>query len=174
MARATKHGGHRILLTIPAAAAGSAADTVADMWTYDAFVGSTVVNSPSPQYDTYTEEFSAAVLAAFTTLTGQATHYVSPRLTHVDSTGTTKNQLRVDFSATGVVLTALTSAKLEVASGATVPGAGTGTLTVVTGTALPWTLVAGDMIIFDRLSNDGTGLATPALSVTAVVKGKGA
>jgi hypothetical protein len=63
---------------------------------------------------------------------------------------------------------------LAVASGAVVPGAGTGVLTVVSGVALPWTLAQGDVITLDRLSNNATGLATPAFSATLLLSQAGA
>jgi len=66
---------------------------------------------------------------------------------------------------------ALTAYNLAVASGAAVAG---GVLLVQTGIALPWSLQPGDAIIFSRLSNNGTGLATPALGLSFLVQVKGA
>jgi hypothetical protein len=55
-----------------------------------------------------------------------------------------------------------------------VSGAGTGTMIVPTGVALPWPLQPGDTVTLDRLSNNSTGLATPDFSGTLTIAGKGA
>lgn len=172
---ARKHGAHRIQLNIPLAAAGSASDLVGDVFTYDGFAesGGGGLASPTAGYDLYSEAVIEASVATYVAFTGQATNFASLRLTHARN-AVTQNQIEVTFSGTGIVTAALVPMNFGVASGAVVPGAGTGTLTVVTGTALPWTLQPGDTITLDRLSNNATGLATPAVSATITIAGKGA
>lgn len=171
MAPARKHGAHRVQLNIGNMAAGSANDLLADIFDWDSYAaeGAGTINLPTNNYDTTAYSVQEASVTTYTTLTGQATNFASLRLTHTDSAGNVKNRIRVAFSGTGIVATALTSMNFAVASGATVPGAGTGVLTVDTGTALPWTLVPGDDIVFDRVSNNATGLATPSASATILI-----
>lgn len=172
-----KHGAHRHVLSFPLAAAGSAADLVGAEFSYDNYaeVGAGTIAGPTIGYDAYAEAVvEASVVAVGATLTGTATNFVSPRLTQFDSAGNVKNRIRVAFSGTGVIATQYIPMNYGVASGATVPGAGTGTLTVDTGVALPWTLSPGDQIVFDRVSNNATGLATPAMSCNITIAGKGA
>jgi hypothetical protein len=169
MASTRKHGTHAIHLAIPSAAAGSAADTVGAAWTYQSFAGSSSTASGGGGLSGEQEWLLELILTTYLVLTGQATNFVSLRVTHVDSTGTVKNRIRVIFSAAGVVTVANAPINYAVPSAAAVPGAGTGTLTVDTGVALPWPLANGDSIILDRLSNNATGLATPAASATGQV-----
>jgi hypothetical protein len=175
MAGQRKYGAHRHSLTIPAAAAGSGADVIGHIFTYDAFAeGGVTANGPASIYDPTVEAVVEMYFATYVVLTGQATNFVSPRVTHRNAAGSTVDQVKVDFSAAGVVTVAFVPANLSVASGAVVVGAGTGTLTLVAGVVLPWTLVPGDTITFDRLSNNATGLATPAMSLNFVIAQKGA
>lgn len=175
MGGARKYGAHRHSLMVPAAAAGSAADVIGHTFIYDAFAeGGATAGGPTAGYDTTSEVLAELTLATFAVLTGQAVNFVAPRVTHRNAAGATVDQIRVDFSAAGVVTVAFAPANLAVASGAVVPGMGTGTLLLVAGVALPWTLVPGDTITLDRLSNNVTGLATPAMSACLLIAQKGA
>src|SRR5437667_6301734 len=119
MAGQRKYGGHRHSLTIPAGAAGAAADTVAHIFIYDAFAeGGASAAAPTPGYDPTSEQLVEITLAMFAALTGQATNYVAPRVTHRNAAGSTVDQIRVDFSAAGVVTVAFVPANMGVASGA--------------------------------------------------------
>ena len=171
---ARKHGAHRVHLgSIDAAVAGSATDTSASIFIYDAYAEGGTLAGPSSGYDGYVESVIEAAIATYATLTGQATNYAGIRLTQARS-GVTVNQILVNFSGSGVVSTALVPMNYAVAAGAVVPGAGTGTMLVPTGTALPWKLQPGDTVTLDRLSNTSTGLATPDFSGTLTIAGKGA
>lgn len=173
MAAIRKHGAHRISLSTASTAAGTAANPA--MFTYDAYPNlSTVVNS-SAAYDGTSEVITECILVLGTTLTGQATNFTSFRLSQYSSAGgTAKNQISVAYSAAGVTSTAFVPINLAVASGATVPGAGTGTLTVAQGAALPnWILVPGDTIALDTTVT-GTGQYTGAFAVTFLVQARGA
>ena len=143
-------------------------------FTYDAFAkyGTTAAGA-ALTYDQMAEAIVEMSLTTYAALVGTVTNFVSPRVTHRNAAGATQNQISVAFSAAGVVTVAFVPVNLGVASGAVTTGAGTGTLTVVTGAALPWTLAAGDTITFDRLSNNVTGLATPAMGLTFLVANKG-
>jgi hypothetical protein len=169
-----KFGAHRYNLEITAMAAGSASDTSAGIFVYDAFANGAATAGATNTTDPTIESITEMNLTVYTTLTGQATNFASFRVTHRNSAGTTKNGIQVTFSAAGVVVTAFVPANLVAASGATVTGAGTGTLTVNSGTALPWDLAPGDTITFDRVSNNATGLATPAAWINFLVQAKGA
>jgi hypothetical protein len=156
-----------ICFGVPALAAGTSSDTGAG-WVYNAFAnGASTANSTAgldPQQE-YVLEASVLPQAA---LTGAATNFANVLLTHTDSTGTVKNKLTVAFSAAGNTMTAKKPFNLAVASGGTVTGAGTATLTVTTGAVLPWALAPGDTVSLERTSA-GTGLATPGLTATIVV-----
>lgn len=166
---ATRH-----TLSILAAAGGTANDTTAATFAYDPFArrGATAA-SPGLGYDFAAEEVQEMCFITAVALTGQITNFVSPRVVHRNAAGAIVDNISVAFSAAGVVTVAFVAVNLGVNSGAVVPGAGTGTLTVTTGSALPWSLSAGDTVTFDRLSNNGTGLATPAMALTFLLAGKG-
>ena len=173
---ARKHGAHRVQLgPCAAAAGGTALDISGDVFVYDAYAeaGSGTESSPSSGYDMYLESVIEAAVTTFAALTGQATNFASIRLTQARN-AVTVNQIEVTFSGSTILTAALKPMNYGVASGATVPGAGAGTLTVVTGTALPWPLQPGDTITLDRLSNNSTGLATPVYSASLVIAGSGA
>jgi hypothetical protein len=173
MAGARKHGAHWQVLSVGNMAAGSASDLLSVSWIYDAFSpagrGSAATTYTAP-YDLTGMQVAEANLLTYTILTGQATNFASLRLTHTNAAGTVQNRIRVIFSAAGIVTAALVPMNFSVASGAVVTGAGTGILTVDTGVALPWNLVQGDVITLDRLSNNVTGLATPAFSATILIQ----
>ena len=79
-----------------------------------------------------------------------------------------------DAYATQVVTsTAFTPINFSVGSGATVPGAGTGTLTLTTGSVLPWVLTPGDCIVLDTTVG-GTGQYTGGIFATFTVQARGA
>ena len=156
----------RYELAIPAAAAGSANDTVGQTFTYDAFAhGGKTASAPGLGYDAATENIIEMSLVTAVALVGQATNFVSPRVSHRDAAGALKNSISIVFSSAGVATVAFVPVQLVGANGVVATGAGTGVL-AVTGIALPWPLVAGDTVTFDRLSNNVTGLATPAMSLT--------
>ena len=170
MAGARKSGANRYSLTLAGEIAGSGADTQ-DIWIYDAFAElGTTAAGPATGYDLSVEAITEMNFMAFATLTGQATNFVSVQVQQIRAAAAL-NDIRVVFSTTGVVATALTPYSLAVASGAAVAG---GVLLVSAGAALPWTLQPGDAIIFSRLSNNGTGLATPSLGLSFLVQMKGA
>jgi hypothetical protein len=153
-------------LAIPAAAAGSANDIVGATFIYDAFahLGKTA-SGPAFGYDPATENVIEMCFTTGVALVGQATNFVSPRVSHRDATGALKNSVSIVFSSAGVATVAFVPVQLVGANGIVATGAGTGVL-AVTGIAVPWPLVAGDTITLDRLSNNATGLATPAMSLT--------
>lgn len=168
MAGSVKHGGHRYTLRLPALAAGTAADTQ-DLFVYDGFAdGAATVAAYNFPYDLTSEQVIAACFAVGATLTGAATNFATLAFQQFRA-GAAVNDIRVAYSAAGVTTTADTVANLAVASGAVVTGAGTGTLTVQTGVALPWTLQQGDVLVLARISS-GTGLATPGIGLTFTTK----
>jgi hypothetical protein len=161
-----KHGLHLVTLSLPALAAGNANDAGA-IYTYHGFPAQSATAAPGSMavLDWAPDQVVEANFVTYAALTGQATNYAIVDLAH--RTGATlNNEIRVLFSAAGVVAAAYVPANLVAASGATVTGTGTGTLTVQAGVALPWVLTPGDTIAFSRLSNNATGLATPAMSCT--------
>lgn len=168
MAGAIKHGSHRYTLTLPALAAGAAAD--ADVvFIYDAFADSAATASGyNYPYDATSESIVEASFGFATALTGTVTNFASV-VFGLARAGAVVNELRVAFNAGGVTTAIYTVANLNVASGAVVVGAGTGTLTAQTGVVLPWVLQAGDVVYLRRLST-GTGLATPGIGLTFRVK----
>lgn len=170
MAGARKSGAQRYNLTISGLAAGSAADEQ-DLFIYDAFaeLGLTAA-APATGYDLTAEQITEMSFMAFTTLTGQITNFASLVVQQVRAAAVL-NDIRVVFSSAPVVATALTAYNLAVASGAAVAG---GVLLVQTGTALPWVLAPGDAIVFARISNNATGLATPAIGLNFLTQMKGA
>jgi hypothetical protein len=143
---------------------------------YDAYAelpaGTVATTIGTPPYDTAVEEIWQADIVLGAALTGVATNFASLVFQQARA-GTVINDVRVAFSADGVTLATLTPANIAVASGVAVPNAGTGTLTVQTGTALPWSLQPGDVILIARIST-GTGLATPGWTVTFYLRQKAA
>lgn len=155
-------------------AAGTAADTQAEAITFDAFANGAATAGATNTIDPAQDQVTEMCLVSYVTFAGQATNFASFRVTHTNAAGTVVNRIMVTFDAAGKTLTANVPVNYAVASGATATGAGTATLTVVTGTALPWTLSPGDTITFDRLSNNATGQATNAASITFLTQSKGA
>jgi len=115
------------------------------------------------------------VLEPAQTITGAATNFTSWRVRHINAAGSTVDSIQVNFDAAAKTVTAFTPASLAVASGGTVPGAGTATLTLNSGSVLPWLLAVGDVIVFDTVVA-GTGLAasTGGYSLTFLVQARGA
>lgn len=163
------HGAHLIPLTLPALAAGTASDTGV-CWTFNAYAaqGAGSTANPTTGSDSTVYQVREASLTSVATLTGAATNFCTFLLQQFNSAGTKVNEISIAFSAAGVVLTANKPANLNVASGATVPNAGTGTLANGTGVVLPWTLNNGDQIVLARTSA-GTGLASPGVGITFLV-----
>ena len=174
MAGARKHGSHRYALDLPALAAGAASDTHSLM-SYDAYADApagTVVTAYTFPYDLTSEEVWQADLVLGATLTGQATNFSDLAFQQARA-GAVINDIRVRFNAAGVSLPALTPANMAVGSGVAVPNAGTGTLLVNAGTALPWTIQQGDVFLIARVSS-GTGQASPGWTVTFYTRQKSA
>lgn len=174
MAGVRAHGLHLQNISLGALAAGTGSDAGEGVAIH-AFADQSAAAAGDAMavFDRAAYQLTEANFFTYTALTGQATNFASICLQH--RTGTTvNNDIRVVFSAAGVVTVAYTLVNLNAASGATVTGAGTGTLTVQTGTALPWTVVPGDTIVINRISNNATGLATPAISLTFALQSVGA
>lgn len=173
MAGARKHGAHRYAVTTAATAAGTAANPA--IWGYDAFAnqqGGTTAN-PTTGFDQTSEQITEMYLILGTTLTGQITNFTTFRVTQYSSAGAVRNQMTVAYSAAGVTSTAFVPINLAGANAAVVPGAGTGTLSVGTGAALPWTLNTGDSVALDTTVT-GTGQYVGAVSLNFVTQQKGA
>lgn len=172
MAGSLKHGSHRYTLTLGALAVGAAADTE-DVMVYDGYAdGAATAAGYNYPYDATSEQITEASFAMGAALVGVATNFASV-VFGLARAGVVVNELRVNYSAAGVTTTIYGVANLNVASGAVVAGSGTGTLTVQTGVALPWTLQAGDVLYLRRLST-GTGLATPSIGLSFRTKQSGA
>jgi len=178
MAGVRKHGSHRFDLSLPALAAGTAADT-SNVFPYDAYAeaGQGVAVSGTPTsynypYDVAAEEIFEACYTVEATYTGQATNFgaVAFRLIRA---GSVLNDIRVIYNAAGVTTAAFTIVDLFAAASAVLFNAGTGILTLQTGSVLPWTLQPGDIIQLARLST-GTGQATPAIGSAFSTRIKGA
>lgn len=173
MATTRKHGTHSTVdLNIGLLAAGSAADPNSiDSFIYEAFSGSSATASGGGGLSAEQEFLLELAVLTAAILTGTVTNFASIRFTHRNAAGTTLNQIQVTFSAAGVVTAAFVPMNFgpPVASGGVVPGAGTGVLTVITGTVLPWALSNGDTITLDRLSNNATGLATPPIAAVGKI-----
>ena len=143
---ARKHGAHRenLWISVPTAnvVPGSA------IWVYDPYSegGAGGISSPTVGYDLYQEAVIEMALTLDTALTGQATNFTTFGVTHRNAAATTKDAFTIVASTTAFVFAAFIPANLGVASGGTIPGGGTGTLTIGTGTALPWKLLPGDTI----------------------------
>lgn len=172
MAGIRKHGAHRENLDIVISAVGTAA--VPSIFTYDAFATGNSTANGTVGLDGTTETITEMVLVPSATITGAATNFTSWRVRHVNSAGSVVDSIQVNFDAAAKTITALTPASFAVASGATVPGAGTAVLTVNSGNALPWILSPGDSVVFDTVVT-GTGLAasTGGFGLTFLVQAKG-
>jgi hypothetical protein len=172
MAGIRKHGAHRFDLSLPALAAGAAADT-SNVYPWDAYAeGAATATGYQFPYDMTSEEVFEAAYTVEATYTGQATNFSSICLRLIRGAAVL-NDLRVVYNAAGVTTTAFTIVTFAVASGATLANAGTGVLLLQAGSVLPWTLVPGDIIQLLRLST-GTGQATPAFGASFTTRQKGA
>jgi hypothetical protein len=157
MAAIRKHGGHRYNLSLAAIAAATQSFEGVN---FDAFAAGTL--------DAAQEFVVEATITTNGVLTGQATNFSSIALQQYSLAGVLKNDIRVAFSAAGVVTVGFAPLNYNVAVGATVPGAGTGVLANPTGIPLPWPIVTGDTIVLAKIVT-GTGLATPELWATFLV-----
>src|SRR5262252_1216049 len=160
-----KHGSHRIHLTT-----GSTTATAlpAAIWTYDAYAGPQTVVGASGGVDSTVEKIYEMSLTLSAALTGQATNFLTFLVTQFSSAGATKNQLSIAASTAQFIFAANVPWDLAVAGGTVPPGnTGTGTMTVPTGTALPWTLANGDQIQF-QATIAGTGQYIGGAGVTFV------
>ena len=171
MAGIRKHGEHRYSLSTAATAAGTAANPAG--FTYDAYPNGSTIANTGLTYDSTIETVTELILSLGTTLTGQATNFTTFRMTHFNSAGSVVDRISVSYSAAGVTSTAFTPINFSVGSGATVPGAGTGTLTLTTGSVLPWVLTPGDCIVLDTTVG-GTGQYTGGIFATFTVQARGA
>lgn len=171
MSGVRKHGSHRVNLNTfitTATTAGPAA-----IWTYDAYAGPQTSISGSGGLDSTVETINEMTLTLGTALTGQATNFTTFRVTHRNAAGTTVDQLTIVASTTSFVFAAFVAADLAIASGATIPGGGTGTLTLASGSVLPWVLTNGDTITLDTTVT-GTGQYTGTISLNFTVQARGA
>jgi hypothetical protein len=170
---ARKHGAHRENLQVAFPTLGT--DPSPAIYVYDAYSegGAGTVNSPTGGYDLYQEAVIEMSLTLSAALTGQATNFTTFAIVHADSAANTKNLLTLAASTTAYVFAAKIPANLAVASGATIPGAGTATLVVTTGVALPWKLVPGDTIEL-LPTHTGNGQYAGGVSLNFVVAGLGA
>lgn len=170
MAGARKRGANRYQLSLQALTAGTSADNQ-DPWVYDAYAeGAATSSGVVFPYDVTAEQITEAYFATGSNFTGQATNFASFCLQQYRGSTTALNDIRVAFSSTNITLHLGDVANLNVASGGTVTGTGSGVLLVSTGSALPWSLQPGDVIVFSRISNNSTGDATPAMGLTFVTK----
>jgi hypothetical protein len=158
MAPIRKHGGHRYNISISANIA--AGTQTFEGINFDGFAQGTL--------DAAQEFLLEANIVTSAVLTGQATNFASIALQQYSVAGVLKNDIRVAFSAAGVVTVAFAPMNYNVAAGAVVPGAGTGVLTLQTGIVLPWPIVTGDSIVLAKIVT-GTGLATPEIWATFLV-----
>jgi hypothetical protein len=174
VAGSRKYGAHRYALNGVLITAATA--TLPAIWTYDAFAengGLTGAASTGIGYDGAVEQIIEMNLTLSASLTGQATNFTSFRITHRNAAASTVDQFTVVASTTAYIFVAFVPANLTVASGGTIPGAGTGTLTVVTGVALPWTLAPGDTIALDNTVT-GTGQYAGGVGLSFLISQKGA
>jgi len=165
-----KHGAHRYNIPTSSAAVGTAA--LPSIWVYDAYAGPQTVIGGAGGIDSTGETVTELTVTNSAAITGAATNFGTIRVTHRDNTGTTKNQLTVAFGTAGFNAAAFVAMDFAVANGATVPGAGTATLTVASGTALPWLLVNGDTITLDD-TVAGTGNISGGLTAMIIVQARG-
>lgn len=170
---ARKHGAHREILQVAFPTLGT--DPPTALWQYDPYAesGAGLISTPTAGYDLYQEAVIEMALVLDTALTGQATNYTTFGVTHRNAAATTKNAFTIVGSSTALVVAAFISLNLGVASGATIPGGGTATLTVGTGVALPWKLVPGDTIQLVP-THTGNGQYAGGVSLFFTVAGLGA
>src|SRR5262249_11227996 len=166
-----KHGAHRYTLMTSSAAVGTAAQPASLI--YDAYAGPQTVIGGSGGIDSTGGTVTELTVMNSAGITGAATNLGAIRVNHRDNTGNTKNQFTVAFGTAGFNATAFVAMDWAVASGATVPGAGTATLTVASGTALPWLLVNGDSVTLDS-TVAGTGNISGGLTANLTVQARGA
>ncbi len=178
MAGARKHGSHPYDLSLPALAAGSAADT-SNVYPWDAYADGTqalAVSGPATAttfpYDIVAEEVFEFVYVLEATLTGQATNF-SAFAARLIRAGAVLNDLRVVYNAAGVTTTAFSPVSFYAAASAVLFNTGTGILTLQAGSVLPWTLQPGDIVQLARIST-GTGQATPAIGAAFRTRQKSA
>lgn len=178
MAGNRKHGAHRFDLSLPALAAGAAADT-SNVYPWDAYADGgpgLAVSGPATAYsfpyDPTAEEVFEACYTFESTETGQATNFFAVAFRLIRA-GSVLNDLRVIYSAAGVTTTAFTIVSLAAAASAVLFNAGTGILTLQAGSVLPWTLQPGDIIQLARITT-GTGQASPAIGASFTTRQKAA
>ena len=178
MAGNLKHGAHRYDLSLPALAAGAAADT-SNVFPWDAYAdgGPVLAVSGTPTtytapYDNTAEEVFECAYTVEATYTGQITNFAALAFRLIRA-GAVLNDLRVIYSAAGVTTTAFTLVSFAAAASAVLFNAGTGILTLQAGSVLPWTLQQGDIIQMARIST-GTGQATPAFGAAFKTRQKSA
>ena len=170
---ARKHGAHRQSLNLAFPTLGTSPPSA--IFVYDAFAeagGGSGATTTGVGYDIYQEAVIEMTLTLDTALTGQATNFTTFAVTH--RTGaTTKNAFTIVASGTTFIFAAFVPANLNVASGAAIPGGGTGTLTIGTGTALPWKLAQGDTITFSATAT-ASGQYAGGASLNFAIAGSGA
>lgn len=153
MAPLRKHGAHAIVLDLPKLALATANDT-STLFTYQANPADWGVVDPTQEY------VLDAVLTTDAAVTGAATNNFAVDVKHYNVAGTLVDRILYTF-ASGVNATAFVPIALF--------GAVAGALTNPTGTTIPgWALQSGDSIVVARTSN-GSGLASPAFTVTLLV-----
>jgi hypothetical protein len=168
---ARKHGAHRENLQVAFPTLGT--DPSPAVYVYDAYAENGLISSPTTGYDLYQEAVVEMSLTLSASLTGQATNFTNFLIVHRNAAASTKNLLTLAASTTAYVFVAYVPANLAIASGATIPGAGTATLVVTTGIALPWLLVPGDTIALAP-THTGTGQYAGGVSLNFVIAGLGA
>jgi hypothetical protein len=178
MAGNRKHGAHRFDLSLPALAAGAAADT-SNVYPWDAYADGSyalAVSGPATAYtfpyDPTAEEVFECAYTVDTTFTGQVTNFSAIAFRLIRA-GAVLNDLRVIYSAAGVTTVAFTIVSLAAAASAVLFNAGTGILTLQAGSVLPWTLNPGDIVQLARIST-GTGQATPGIGAAFTTRQKAA
>lgn len=162
-----KHGAHRVHLTTGNIVATGALP--AAIWTYDAYAGPQSVATASGGVDSTLERVVEMSLTLSAALTGQATNFTTFLVSQFSAAGVLKNQLSIAASTAQFIFAANIPWDLAVA-GATIPpgNTGTGTMTVPTGVALPWSLVNGDQIQF-QATQTGTGQFVGGAGLTFLV-----
>lgn len=166
MAPIRKHGGHRYNLSV--AATTVAATQTSEGINFDAYAQGNLVASQGVGLDAAQEFLLEANVVTSAILTGQATNFANIVLQQYSAAGALKNDIRVAFSAAGVVTAAFVPMNFNVAVGAVVTGAGTGVLANPTGVPLPWPIATGDSIVLAVLKT-GTGQTTPEVWATFLV-----
>ena len=171
MGGARKYGAQRVSLNVALPTLGTVPS--AAIWVYDAYAEAGTVSGPSTGYDLYQEAVTEMALTLGVALTGQATNFTTFAVTHRNAAATTVDAFTIVASTTAFIFAAFIPANLGVASGGTIPGGGTGTLTIGTGTALPWKLIPGDTVTLSAAVT-GNGQYAGGISLGFVVAGLGA